>query len=137
MKPRPSTYAEFLGALALTICFAVGTYSAWQSGSYLALMVMVPLTLLSAWGTLDMARYGTRPATSFEKFEQKLMLRLCLILVGGGGLITVLNWAGYSTAMLLVIFVVLVAVLYTANQLRRRNESLSSYKERVGYKEPE
>ena len=137
MTPRPPTFPELVGSLALAAGFGLSTYLAWHSGAYLALLVMVPLALLFFWGAADTLRQGVRRSTPIERFESRRFSRVVLLLFGGGVAVALLQWAGYQGAALIVLALVLAAGLYSASKLRSRTETSAGYKRRVGYREPE
>jgi len=137
MAPRPPTFAELAGSLALAAAFCFSTYLAWRAGAYLALLVMVPLALLFVWGVADMLRQGVRQPTPFERFESRRFFGVILLVFGGGAAVALLQWAGYQGAALTVLAIVLAASLYGASKLRGRGETSAGYKRRVGYREPE
>jgi hypothetical protein len=136
MSKQP-TPVELIGACVLTAFFCASTYVAWREGSYLALVVMIPLALVFIWGVVDMLRHGTRQPTAFGRFEEGLFIRLMLLVCSGGVIVLLLYRAGYDGAAILLLLVVVVSSLLNARKLRGKNETSAGYKQRVGYHESE
>lgn len=137
MSPKPSSYAEIVGGFVAVAALCAGMYYSWRHGSYLAVVAMAPLALLFMWGLADMLRHGIRQPTAFERFENRLLARLILmVLVGSLGLVA-LKMLGYDGLAVILLPMFLVAVLYSAGRLRRRDETSAGYKHRIGYREPE
>ena len=136
MSKRP-TPAELVVACVLTGAFCTSTFLAWRAGAYLALAVMIPLALLCLWSVVDMLRQGVRRPSAFERFEAGLLIRLMLIVCGGGAAVFLLYRAGYGMAATLLLLVVVGTALFSAHKLRGRDETSAVYKRRVGYRDPE
>jgi hypothetical protein len=112
-------------------------YLAWRSGAYLGVVALALLALLLLWGLADMLRQGIRRPTAFERFEQRLVLRVILIVCGGVVALALLKRAGYDAAVLFAIPVFLAASLWSASRLRGKGETSAGYKARVNYRDPE
>jgi hypothetical protein len=137
MSPKPSSYAEIVGAFLVVAAFSAGIYFSWRNGSYLAVAVMTPLTLLFMWGLADMLRHGIRRPTAFERFENRLLMRVVAIVFIGVLALVLLKMAGYSGLVAILLPILLVAILYSAGRLRTRTETSAGYKHRVGYRDPD
>jgi hypothetical protein len=89
--------------LLLLAVFAAGcvlaALAAWHSGIYLAVIVCAMLAVLAVWSLIDTLRRGLRRAAPFERFEQRLLVRAIIVVVGGGSVLG-LGWQWPPTAPL-------------------------------------
>jgi hypothetical protein len=133
---KQSTPVERIAAIVLTAALCTSTYLAWRAGAYWALVVLVPLALLSISAVVDSLRQGVRQPTAFERFEEQQLKRLVPVVLAGG-VLALQYWAGYGGGLVLPSVIVLLAAIFIASRLRGRHETSAGYKRRVGYRDPE
>lgn len=135
MKNRV-THLQRWSMVGLTLAFAAATLlgiatATWGLVIFAGLMFAVML-----YGTWWTFQQPLRPRTHFERFEDALMWRTLLCLVGGGLLIWVASVLLPSIVLVGLIFGWLGISAYFASKLRSRYEAIAAYKRRVGYQDP-
>lgn len=144
MPGSKATKFETFLTVAFIVALIFGLWASWAAGYYIGTVILGLLVSLAVWSLADSLRAGFGETTAFEKFEQRMFIRM-LVAFFGGGAILFIGWRlipSEQQTLKISLILPLIAVwlgisAYMTWKLRTKRESAESYKRRVGYTEKE
>ncbi len=139
MRRPQSTLYDLFGLIMLASLLAATTYAAWRGHVYTGLAILAIVDSAVVWGISAMLIGGLHAPTAFEHCEGRATLRTVGLLIGGSGLFYAgTHWGPLQKSWVMFGFLVvwLGSSLLAATKMRRRDETIASYKRRIHYHEP-